>query len=419
MKTWVATLALASVLGGVAEAQVQPIVHVQLTPETVIVGEFAEMRVTVLVPTWFARPPVYPNFELANAITRLPADSSYPTSERVGNETWSGIVRNYRVYPLLGATYRLRGQTMRVAYANPGADPVTLDIDVPEIVFRGSVPAGAEDLDPYIAGSDLSLALDVEGELKGLEAGDAVVLSYRAELDGLPAIFLPPLAPDLELEGVSIYGDIPEVQDEERARRVEKITLVFNAGGEFAIPGMELHFWNTESRSVETAVAEGIVISVQGLPAAATVNDELTERRWLHLVGLVVGSVALILVLWHGVPVVVRRYREAMERHRQTEGYAFSQLVSALGSNDSETAYRKLLLWIARLEPGMKARDFALNYGDESLYAAIDALSAGIYSDARGPSDLRRIRKKLEVARKRYLERGSARRTMPLPPMNP
>ena len=125
-----------------AGAQDEPIVRVEVTPEAVNVGESAQLRVTVLVPTWFPRPPVFPSFELSNAITRLPPDSSYPTSKRVGRETWSGIIRNYRVYPMLGATYRLAGQTIRVTWANPGADPLIAEVPIPDIEFRGVVPEG-------------------------------------------------------------------------------------------------------------------------------------------------------------------------------------------------------------------------------------------------------------------------------------
>lgn len=175
---------LALALSGAAWGQTQPVVRAKVTPESVVVGEAAELTITVLVPTWFTRPPVYPSFELANAMTRLPADSSYPIRERVGNESWSGIVRTYEINPMLGATYRLAGQTINVTFANPGSDPVSVEAEVPEIVLRGAVPQGAESLDPYIAGRDLSLSLEVEGELDELEAGDAIVLTYRAELDG-------------------------------------------------------------------------------------------------------------------------------------------------------------------------------------------------------------------------------------------
>jgi hypothetical protein len=416
---FVVLLILALSTGTAALAQGQPVVRATVSPDTVNVGESAELTVTVLVPTWFTRPSTYPSFELANAITRLPADSSYNIRERIGNESWSGIVRTYEIYPLLGATYRMAGQSISVSFANPGSDPVSVEAELPEVVLRGVVPEGAESLDPYIAGRSLKLAVDVEGDLDDLEAGDAIVLGYRAELEGLPAIFLPPLAPDLEFEGVSVYSDMPDVRDEETARRVEKITLVFEAGGEFAVPGMELGFWNTESRSVETVSAEGVVISVQGPPAVAPVNEDMDARNRLQLAGLIVGSVALVLVLWRGTPIIVGRYREAAQSRRETEHFAFTQLLMALASGDNATAYHALLHWIERLDPTLDARSFASTYGDESLSTSIASLSAGIYGNAGDSGDLRRIKGNLKAARKRYLERGSRRQAMSLPPLNP
>jgi hypothetical protein len=403
---------------GAAWGQQQPLVRAKITPESVTVGEPAELTVTVLVPTWFTRPPVYPPFELANAMTRMPADSSYPIRERVGAESWSGIVRTYEIYPLLGASYRMAGQAMTVTFANPGGDPISVDVEVPEVMLRGVVPEGAEALDPYIAGRSLTLALDVEGALDGLEAGDAIVLTYRAELDGLPAIFLPPLAPDLEFEGVSAYRDMPEVEDGEAAIRAEKVTLVFDAGGEFSVPGMQLSFWNTTSQSIETAAADGLVVSVEGPPAALLADGESTAKRW-PFVATIVGVVVLILVLWRGLPLLVHRYREAAERRRLTEDYAFRQLLSALESGDSVEVYRALLRWIERLERGLDARSFAAHFGDESLSEAITALSARLYSDAGKAVDLRRIRRKLKVARRRYLDRGTISGSLRLPPLNP
>ena len=402
-----------------AWGQQQPVVRAEVAPESVIVGEAAELTVTVLVPTWFTRPPVYPTFELANAMTRMPADSSYPFRERVGGESWSGIVRTFEIYPLLGASYRMAGQTIAVTFANPGSDPISVDIEVPEVVLRGVVPEGAESLDPYIAGQSLEVGIDVEGDLNDLEVGDAIVITYRAELDGLPAIFLPPLAPDLAFEGVSVYRDMPEVQDGKTARRAETVTLVFEAGGEFSIPGTELSYWNTPSQSIETAASDGLIVSVKGPPAASTTEADAAESRWQRVAAIAVSAIALLAVLWRGFPILLRRYREAAERRRLTEDYAFRQLLSALGSDEPAETYRALLRWIERLEPGMDARSFAAHYGDESLSEALTALSRGLYGGAEGSVDLGPVRRKLQIARRRHFDRNSVSSALELPPLNP
>ena len=346
---------LASALSGAAWGQTQPVVRAKVTPESVVVGEAAELTITVLVPTWFTRPPVYPSFELANAMTRLPADSSYPIRERVGNESWSGIVRSYEIYPMLGATYRLAGQTINVTFANPGSDPVSVEAEVPEVVLRGAVPQGAESLDPYIAGRNLSLSLEVEGELDELAAGDAIVLTYRAELDGLPAIFLPPLAPDLEFGGVSAYRDMPDVQDGDTASRAEKVTLVFEAGGEFVVPEVGLDYWNTDSSSIQRAIAPGLTVSVAGPSVAGAPTDTTLEavdwRRRASFAGL---AILLAVLVWRVAGPTVDRYTAAAERRRASEQYAFRHLKRSIRARRPREVYERLLA--AGLVPGTQVR---------------------------------------------------------------
>ena len=78
---------------GIAEIPQDPVVQIDLQPDTVTVGEAATLRVTVLGPTWFPKPPVFPSFEVPNAIVRLPPDSSRPTSAEVNGERWNGVSR--------------------------------------------------------------------------------------------------------------------------------------------------------------------------------------------------------------------------------------------------------------------------------------------------------------------------------------
>ena len=419
MKRLLIFVIIASGFGAGVQAQEQPIVRVAVTPETVNVGESAQVRVTVLVPTWFTRPPVYPGFELANTITRLPPDSSFSIIERIDRETWAGIVRNYRVYPMLGASYRISGQVITVTYANPGSSPITVDVAVPEIVFRGQVPAGAESLEPYLAGRQLSFSREIEGDVSELEAGDALVVRYTAELDGLPAIFLPPLAPELQFDGVSVYADAPKVEDNEVARRSEKLTLVFDAGGEFSVPDVELSFWNTESGSVERVVAEGFAVAVAGAPVVPSTADVASERRWPQIVALLVIALVVLFAVRYWAPMLVRYYRDVAERRRNTERHAFTQLEKAIASQRPEAAYHALLAWLERLQPGMDARSFARAYGNASLLASVDALSVRIYNDVAALIDMGLLRAGLATARRLFLRQRSPPGQPSLPPLNP
>jgi len=402
-----------------AFAEDRPIVRAEITPETVAVGESVELKVTVLVPTWFTRPPVYPNFELANAITRLPDDSSYSIRERIGNDSWSGIVRSYKVLPLFGASYRLSGQSMSITYANPGSEPLTVDIEVPEVIFKGSVPSSAAALDPYIAGRSLKLSLSVEGDSEGLAVGDALVLNYTADLEGLPAIFLPPLAPVLSFDGVSVYADSPDLLDGTLARRSEKLTLVFDAGGEFVVPGFALDFWNTESKSIDSSTVEGFTITVAGPVTEPLTSAITTDQQWILKVSLMAGLSVLAYIIYALGPAAAGHYRAAVEQRRRSEPYAFATLQTALRANNADEAYRAMLTWLQRLDSGMGMRQLAESYGGESLLADVDALSKTNYAGAGIEGDTSRLADGLALARRRYLSQMEVAVKTVLPPLNP
>ncbi|MEQ8262808.1 BatD family protein [Pseudohaliea sp.] len=406
-------------------AQVDPIVRLEVRPDAVRVGEALALRVTVLVPTWFPRPPLYPDFEVANAITRLPPDSSYPTSERIDGESWSGIVREYRIYPLAAGSYRIDGASMRVTYASPGAEPLVRDVALPPVVFRGTVPAGAEALDPYLAGRELKLSLDVqreEGAEGDLAVGDAVVLSYTAALDGLPSMFLPPLAPALDAPvgagTVSVYADAARFEDgDPLATRSERVTIVFQAGGEFTVPAVAIDYWDTQAGAVRTARTEALKFTVSG-PAqpAAAVGDAVADRRPWQAVVLAAVLVALLAITGR---VLLPRSRQWALAWREPEPRAFRELRRTLRSDDEEQHYAALQRWLASLDPGLSPRAFARAWGDQGLGEAVDALSAHCFGGAGDAPDPRRLAHGLGKARRRYHHARRRRRGGAIVPLNP
>ena len=417
MRRVLAVLLLA--LPVVTSAQEQPRVRVEVNPAEITVGEAATLRVTVLVPTWFAKPPVFPSFELANAMTRLPADSSYPTSERVGGDTWSGIVRNYRVYPLSAGTYRLSDRAITVTYANPGADPVVAEVAVPEIVVRSVVPAGAEQLDPYVAGSSLTLTREIDGEADNLEVGDALVVRHVARLEGLPAIFLPPLGQLSELPGVSVYADEPVVEDGDVATRTERFTLVFEAGGEFLLPEFALEWWNLDQQAAERVTLPAQVLTVAGLPPAASTHGGV-NRDWRIQAASVAAAALILLLAAYLLRRAWRSQRRRAEQFRETEEYAFRQLARAASTNDQRAFYAEIVRWLERSQPVLGPRQFARQFGDEVLLSRLENLAGSLYAaDASHRYDCKEIVRLLARARARRLSLARRQAGVRLPPMNP
>lgn len=414
--TFIMLCALATTAAG---QQPKPIVRAVVTPDTVMVGEAAELTITILVPTWFTKPPQYPSLELANAITREPADNSFPLRERVGNESWSGIVRSYDIYPLLGANYRLAGQTVSITFANPGGDPIKAAVELPEVRLRGVVPQGAESLQPYVAGRRLDLDITVEGETESLRAGDAVVLTYSAALEGLPAIFIPPLAPPLKFPGVAVYPEEPKVEDGDIATRSEKVTLVFEAGGEFTVPDAQLDFWNTNSNAIERVTAAGKRFTVEGPPAMQVDKSPQEGGQWRSAALLLGLAFILLAALRLLAPQLAAALRNALMRRRQSEQHAYRELRRALRSRQTGKTYETLLAWLDRLNYEQDIRAFANAFGDKRLRESIAALLLSRFKDTSQAVDWAGLRKGIHKARKQILNSTKAGRRSSLPPLNP
>ena len=112
-------LAVLLFLPVLALAQTGPQVTVTPPEGDIIVGQPVTLRITVLVPTWMPKPPVYPSIEVPDLLVRLPERATTPTSQKVEGETWSGTTRGYRLYPLARGTYEIPGQDMIVTWADP------------------------------------------------------------------------------------------------------------------------------------------------------------------------------------------------------------------------------------------------------------------------------------------------------------
>ena len=405
-------------LASVETSANEPLVRISLEPESIQLGESARMRVTVLVPTWQPEPPVYPTFEIPNAVTRLPPDSSNPTSQRIGGDSWSGIVRNYEVTPLIAADFILGGETIRITWADPGQSNRVADVQVPTVRLTARVPEGAAGLDPYLAGSKFTIERTISGDGNALGIGDALVIQYRATLEGMPALFIPPLTPEISSNLVTAYAEEPEIIHAATAERIEKVTLILEHGGRFELPGQTFSWWNTKTEQIEQASIAPTAFVIAG-PAPAASSPETEESRGLNRRALLLALFATFLcgiALHRWLPRYLAARREKTTAYKRSETYAFEALSNAAGP---KATYAAALTWLNRLDPNLELNDFATRFGDSALCAEVDALSRVLFNDAGGTPDLNLFVAGLGRARGAYLSVNRERSQFVLAPLNP
>jgi hypothetical protein len=401
-----------------AQESARPVLRTELEKVSAIPGQPIILRITLLAPTWLSKPPGFPSFETPNVIVRLPSRASSPTSERIGGETWSGVTRAYRLYPMTVGRFRIPPQIVTVTFADSDTRaPVTVELRTDEVVFSGTAPEGGEDLDPFIAAETLTLEQSIEGEPGNLEPGGAITRTVTVRVNGTSPIFLPPLIPPLAAVGVSAYPKEPVVTETEArggisGDRVESVTYVAEVGGRHTAPPIRLRWFNLREKRVETAMADGFEITVRGPPPAPSSSfDWRATGPWIALGALLAALVAGAAVrLW---PRISRWRRRRREAYLASEAFAFSQAMAALRARDFGDAVRTVELWSSRLPPGAGAEHARLSDALAHLGAALFGRDRRPPLDNQWPDAVKALR----ATRRERLAATTVDRA--LPPLNP
>lgn len=409
--------ALQAVCGFAQSPEQAPIVRVEVAEEEVTVGQPVILRVTLLVPTWMPSPPEFPSFEAPNLILRLPQRASGPVSETIDGETWSGISRAYRLYPMVPGPFVLSPQPLRITYADPDTrTPVKAEIQIPDIRFAAVVPEGAEGLDPLIVAQSLSLSQEIEAPEGSLKEGDSLTRIVTAKIRGTSALFLPPMLTPVETQALSAYPREPRVSEESErgglsGQRVEEVTYVAQYGGIVDLPAVRIEWFNTKTGKVETAELEGLAVTVE---APAPPREPILTRNQI----VAMAALALVVALmirpsrqWV-FPLIGRTIAQLQAARLASERHAARRVRAAIRSRDLHAVSIAVLDWETHVVGSIES--------DRSAFdAAVLEIGAARYSEG-GIENWRDVERTFKAMRKARLRDLKTRRNAPsLPPLNP
>ncbi len=383
-----------------------PRVSVTVAPDApVVAGTPVDVSVTVLVPTWMPKPPVWPDLEIADAITRLPDRATHPVTERVGATTWSGLVRRWQIIPQGAATYDLGAAEVAITYADPATSaPVAATLPIPDIRFSATIPAGAAGMTPFLPASALTLTGSTAGLPDRPKPGDAFTLTLATTADGPPAMMLPPLASRLPtLPGLRAYPREPALDDGPPATRTEAVTYVIEAPGHFVLPALTLEWWNTAAGTREAAATAPVVVDVPFPPGWHAAGDPASHGRWL-----VLGAAALVL---SAAALLLRRH--PYRPRPPSEAARFRALADAALSGTPATIRAALATWEATLPHAVDRTAI------EAALRPLDQLRYGASPPAIPEAEARQSLAKTIAATREAARASMATATQPLPPLNP
>lgn len=358
------------------DAQVENSMAPQVTIETpeddTTVGQAAIVRIKVLVPTFMPSPPVFPSLEQENLLVRLPERASGPISETVNGETWSGVQRSYRLYPLASGVFDFGPQEVLVTYADPETnEPKQVSVPLPATTLTATVPDAARGLDPLIIANGFELTQEIEGETD-MNAGDAITRRLTAKITGTSPIMIPALLPEASDPLLQPYPKEPRFTETEdrgilSGQRVDETVYVAREGGQTQLSAISINWYNLKSGEIETAELDAVQLTL-----AAPKWKPPTPETLIYAVFLI-GAFSVL--SWGAVHLTRPRYQawrnDRRARYLASYKFALNQLHVSLKNHDLSGSYTALEMCKTR---GQKPKDLV------DLEATLTQIGASRYA---------------------------------------
>lgn len=363
--------------GSVPALAQTPQISVEYDDAQTIVGQPAIVRVKVLVPTFMPKPPIWPSFEAPQMSVRLPERSTSPISEQINGESWSGIVRSYRLYPMQEGVITVPSQDMIVVYADPETnEPKTVTEKIPAIEVIAVIPEGARGLDPLILANKVSASQTIEANEQALAVGDAIVRKIRVDVEGTSPLFIPPLLDLAVPESVKPYLQDPKVAESlERGvlsgSRDEQATYVMLSGGRATLPDVEVNWFNLETNKIETITLAGQSFEITAIEQKTVIDAGMVKSVLAAGLIVLLASWLLKRFVLHRLKLVFSNLRD---RYLNSSYFAYRQAKRATANQDLSGFFNGVDLLTARgaLSP---------SDSDNDLETAVLSLTASIYDD--------------------------------------
>ncbi|HEX2888030.1 hypothetical protein [Vineibacter terrae] len=414
----------------------EPILRVTLEPKRVVVGQPVTLRIELLAPNYFTAPPEFPDIQVRNAVSRPLGNINL--SEQKDGATYAGIRHEIAIHPQEAGRYAIAPDSIAFTYAAEPPAGRQGKVTLPALAFEAFIPAAAQSLDPFIAADGLAVRQAVDPPSGDRKVGDAVTRTITIEVQGLPAMVLPP--PSFPAaDGLAVYPDQPTLQDHTDQRsgvltgtRVDRASYILQKPGDYALPAIEIAWWNLAEQKVERVRVDAVTLhvlanptlpgSAQGGRSAAMswrawVSTILAHWPWIVLVAAILAGLGWIAP--RALAYAKRWYAGRQAAYLQSEAWSFARFRQTARRGDARATYFALEGWLARFGPvapahtiaalGAAAQDPVL---DREL-ALIEAqlFSAGADRGVWSPASLLR---RVTMARRRLRGRHArSRRRMP------
>lgn len=310
---------LISLLGFAVNAQ-EPQVTVSLSQPHPLVGQVTTIKVKVLVPTWFSKPLYFDEVEAINIINIKGNKSTYPTSEKIKGQTWTGVIKEYPVIAMAQGQFELELPTLNIHFMSDDNKPVERAITPQKVTFNATIPHGAASLSPVIIAEKITLSEQLK-QPDQLIAGQSIHRTINAKITASSALFIPQLLPTTNTEQAQAYPATESTTDNLNDRtsellgtRIEQQDILIKQDGQLVLSAINISYYQPSTDSIQTANIEGKTLVIK--PPAMTIKTMM----WFIVVAVII--LAALLCLY-------KVAKQVWDRYQQSESAHFKRLVNS------------------------------------------------------------------------------------------
>ena len=268
--------------------------------EGAVPGQRIRLEVTVATPRWFTAGTRIKLPEVPGLILMQNQDFAANATERRGGESWTVQRWSLDVFATRAGAITIPPLQVSVAVSQSATQTLNTTLQTQPLIVTTTIPPELEAIDSWVASPSVSLSQSVEGDTDTYP-GAAISRKITVKAADVMAMLLPRIetgdAPLLQT-----YPEPPVLRNRSNrgtlsATRSDRTTWIASTPGSSEIPGVAVHWWNTETKQLRTLSTEAIGISIGGEPPELPVPPR--DRVELAVTAAaVLGLVLLMGTLW-------------------------------------------------------------------------------------------------------------------------
>lgn len=313
----------------------EPKVTVSLSDQQPLVGQVTTVKVKVLVPTWFSKPLYFDEVEAINIINIKGNKSTYPTSETIKGQTWTGVIKEYPVIAMAQGKFELQLPTLNIHFMSDDNKPIERAITPQSVTFNATIPKAAATLSPVIIAEKISLKEQLK-QPESLTTGQSIQRTISAKITTSSALFIPQLLPTTNTEQAQAYPATTSTTDNLNDRtseltgtRIEQQDILIKQDGQLALSAINIRYYQPSTDSIQTASIEGKTLVIK--------PPDMTIKAIIWFIVIAVIVLAAMLCLY-------KVAKQTWKRYQQSESAHFKRLINS-SNQDPKGYYQNYMRW--------------------------------------------------------------------------